>query len=429
MQMRRYQFDDQLAMEWLEKIGLAVLILLITWLLARAAKWAFAKLVDAVPFFRKGTSSGKSIGESLGTIVSLLIWLFGLLIILQVFNLGGVMSPVQTLLNNVMDFVPRLIGAGLIFFIGLIVARIVRDLVVTALQTVDFDKWANRGGVSTVTGNSAISKTIGTIVYVLIIIPVAILALDTLQLESVSRPASDMLRLILDAIPRIIGAAIVLGIGYVISKFVVQILQEILPGLGVDQAVQSMDVLPGTTRASTVIARVAQIAIMLFAAVAATRLLGFPELTRILDQILALGGRVVFGAVVILIGFLIANMLSRLIAGTGESNMAAQIVRWAAIILFTFMGLEFMGVGEDIVRLAFAALVIGGAVAAALAFGLGGRQAAGQLLEDLRRNPPSAPPPPATGRKPRGTPAAPGGKIVGPDGQPLTPDEPPTPLG
>ena len=47
----------------------------------------------------------------------------------------------------------------LVFFIGLMVARIVRDIIVTALRTVDFDKWANRGGVDTVTGNTAISTT------------------------------------------------------------------------------------------------------------------------------------------------------------------------------------------------------------------------------------------------------------------------------
>ena len=80
--------------------------------------------------------------------------------------------------------------AGLIFFIGMMVARIVRDLVVTMLQTVDFDKWANRGGVEGVTGNSAISKTIGTIIYVLIAIPVAIAALEQLGIDSISAPAS-----------------------------------------------------------------------------------------------------------------------------------------------------------------------------------------------------------------------------------------------
>ena len=77
---------------------------------------------------------------------------------------------------------------GLIFFIGIMVARIVRDLVVTTLQTVDFDKWPVTGGVDNVTGNAAISKTIGTIVYVLIAIPVAIAALEQLGIDLISAP-------------------------------------------------------------------------------------------------------------------------------------------------------------------------------------------------------------------------------------------------
>ena len=137
---------------------------------------------------------------------------------------------------------------------------------------------------------------------------------------------------------------------------------------------------------------------MLFAAIAATRLLGFPELTAILDEVLELGGRVVFGAVVIAVGFLIANLLARIIGGAGEGSMASTIVRYATIVLFTFMGLQFMGVGEAIVQTAFTALVIGGAAAAALAFGWGGRHVAGKVLEELHANPPKPKAPAA--RKP-----------------------------
>ncbi|MCB2074783.1 MAG: mechanosensitive ion channel [Novosphingobium sp.] len=387
MQIGNYAFDPVLAEAIAWKIVYAVVILVVTYFLAKAAKWAFAKLIDAVELLRKSTASGDSIGSSLGKIVSLLIWLFGLLAVLQVFDLGGVMTPVQTLLNNIMGFIPNLVGAGLIFFIGAMVAKIVRDIVVTALQTVDFDKWANKGGVDSVTGNPAISKTIGVIVYVLIIIPVAILALDALDLESVSAPASDMLRLILDSIPRIIGAAILLGLGYLISRFVANTLKELLPGLGADRALGDTGILPAGTTVSDLLARIAQVAIILFFAIAATRLLGFPELTAILDRILELGGRVVFGSVVVIVGFLIARVLVRLITGAGEANLAANIVKWATIVLFTFMGLEFMGVGDDIVRLAFGALVIGGAVAGALAFGLGGRDWASRQLQRWENKP------------------------------------------
>ncbi|WP_345721968.1 mechanosensitive ion channel [Qipengyuania intermedia] len=379
----RYRFDQQVAMELGEKLLYALIALVITWLAARAAKWAFAKLVDNVSFFNRGTGNGASLGESLGKIVGLLIWLFGLLIILNILELGGVAGPIDSLLENVVDFLPNLLWAGLIFFIGMMVARIVRDLVVTFLQTVDFDKWANRGGVDNVTGNTAISKTIGTIVYVLIAIPVAIAALERLQIESISRPLSGMLNTILLAIPNIIGAALLLGLAYLLSKFVLQIIKEVLPGLGVDRALADTGLMPDGTTASGIIGRIAQIAIILAAAIAATRLLGFPELTAILDQLLELGGRVIFGAVVIAFGFLIANLLARLISGDAGSSTAATIVRWATIILFVFMGLQFTGIGGMIPANALTILIGGVAVAGALAFGLGGRDWAARKLDQM----------------------------------------------
>ena len=383
MRFGNYRYDQDLALQIVEKVGLAALVLLVTWALARAAKWAFAKLVDNISFFQRGTGTGTSLGEALGKIVSLLIWLFGLLIILTVLGLGSVAGPVDSLLENVVAFVPRLVGAGLIFFIGMMVAKIVRDIVLTTLQTVDFDRWANRGGVDSMTGNTAISRTVATIVYAIIVILVAIMALDVLDISAISDPASDMLRMIFNAIPNIIGAAILLGIGYLISKFVVQILKEVLPGLGVDRALAETGMVGTGSTASGIIARVVQIAIILFFAIAATRLLGFPELTRILDQLLELGGRVVFGAVVIAFGFFIANLLARLIGGeTGESS-AAMIVKWATIVLFVFMGLQFTGIGGIIPGTALTIIVAGISVAGALAFGLGGRDWAARKLEQM----------------------------------------------
>ena len=386
MSIGNYRFDQGLAMEILEKVLIAAVILVVTWLLAKAAKWAFAKLVDNVSFLQRNTTSGESIGMQLGKIVGLLIWLFGLLGILQVLELGSVAGPINTLLDNVMDFIPNLIGAGILFFVGLMIARIARDLVVTALQTLNFDKWANKGGVDNVTGNTTISNTIGTIAYILIIIPVSIGALGVLDVAAISGPATSMLQIILAAIPNIIAAAVLLGIGYLISRFAAQIIGELLPGLGVDRSIAATGLLSDKTSASDVIAKIVQVAILLFFAIAATRLLGFPELTAILNEILALAGKVVFGAVVIGFGFLIANLLAKLIGGTAEgSGTAATVVRWATIVLFTFMGLSYTGVGDIITETAFSAIVVGMAVAGALAFGLGGREWAARKLEEWDR--------------------------------------------
>src|SRR5690606_2994084 len=88
------------------------------------------------------------------------------------------------------------------------------------------------------------------------------------------------------------------------------------------------------------------------------------------------GGRVLFGGALIAAGVMIAGLLRRTIgAGTMSS-----VVYWATIALFTAMGLSYMGIADSIVNLAFGAVVVGGAAAAALAFGLGGRDAAARQL-------------------------------------------------
>ena len=383
MRIGNYVFDPVLAQDIGRDVGLALVVLVIAWALAWAVKWTFARLIDRISLLQRDTGSGESIGVSLGKIVGLLIWLFALVVILDIFGLQGVTTPLNQMLNAVMGFIPNLVGAGLIFFIGHNMARIVKDLVVTALKTVDFDKWANKGGVDSVTGNSAITATIGTIVYVLIIVPVAIGAIDALGIDAVSAPATDMLGMILGAVPNIIIAGLLLGIGYLIGSFAATFLKDILDGLGVDRSVAAIEILPEGTSASGVIARIVQIAILLFAAIGAMRALGFPELTAILDAVLELGGRVVFGGVVIAVGFLIASLLARLVGGSGGGSLAGSVIKWATMVLFTFMGLEFMGVGEDIVRYAFGALAAGGAVAAALAFGLGGRDWAARQLDKI----------------------------------------------
>lgn len=380
MQIGNYAWDGDLAMQLAEKAVYAIAILVVTWALANAAKWAFEKLVGKISVLRRADGSGESVGASLGKIVSSLVWLFGLIAILQVLGLDSVGAPINSLLNDVMGFIPNIVGAALLLFIGLMIAGIVRDIAVTAMQSINLDKWANKGGVDEATGNATISKTLGVVIYALIAIPVVIGALGVLDIAAISGPATEMLALVMAAIPNIIAAGVLLAIGYLISTFVVSILSELLTGLGIDMPIAALGVLPGDTKASSVIARVAQIGIILFFAIAATKMLGFSELTSILDEVLAQGSSVLFGAVVIGVGFLIANVIAKFV---GAGTMQGMVVRYATILVFTFMGLAKMNVGEDIVQVAFSAVVIGLAVAGSLAFGLGGREWAAKKLEEM----------------------------------------------
>ncbi|NYI80451.1 mechanosensitive ion channel [Nocardioides panzhihuensis] len=409
------------------KVAAAIVILLVTWIIAKIVAWAFAKLTSKIPFLQKAGSDGDTIGKSLGSVAALLVWLFGLIALLDLFQLTAVLDPIKSLLDGVLGFLPNLIGAVFVFIIGALVAKVVRQLVETALGAVPFDKWLGSGSKlsgqvdKTVGVNAAadprdasapqsgaaaqIVKVIGLVLYAIIMIVVAIAALQILGISSISRPAELMLAMILAAIPKIIAAAILLGIGVVIARFAADVLGQIIDGLGFDRALHSMDVLPQGQSATPIVTKVIQIGIVLFFAVMAAQMLEFPQITRFIAEVLELGGRVVFGGAIIAAGVLIASVLAKIVPGS-----VSQILKYATIVLFVAIGLSFMGLADSIINLGFGAVVVGGAAAAALAFGLGGRDAAAKQLERLQSSgggssstspttpttPPTTPPPPQT---------------------------------
>ncbi|HMC92288.1 MAG TPA: mechanosensitive ion channel [Allosphingosinicella sp.] len=412
-----YWRDD--FMVWAPKIVSAILILILAWVLDRAAKWAIAKVVDRVPALRKHyeTDPGKTLGSLIGDIAFWLILLIGIMVALQPLRLGGVLEPVRQLTTNVFAYIPNVVGAGLIFFIGLIVARIVRRLVEGALLAANADGWLRKTGLSETAGTvpaspagaapavgaprSSISRSIGTVVFFLIMIPVTISALDALHIEAISGPATLMLRTILDSIPLVLGALILLAIGYFLGKLAKQAIEQLLPSMGFERAISALGVSTGPNATpSRTVGSVVMVAILIFFAIKAAELLQSPIIAAMLAQILELGSHVLFGAVIILGGVAIARIVSNLVTGAGSDGWLPAILRWSIIALAVAMGLRFMGLANEIVIIAFTAIIGSAAVACALAFGLGGRPTAHKLLERWTEAN-QVPVPPARPRAPR----------------------------
>lgn len=403
--------------DWLslvEKVVIALVILLVTWLVAKVAKWAIAKLVQRIPVLQRGEDKGESLGEGMGQIAALLIWLLGLVAVLQVFALEQVLQPVQQLLEVSLGFLPNVIAAGVIFFIGVVVARIVKQLIEATVGRVNFhglfkraQSTANRTSdaagapaagegaaeqsgysVEAAETNRRITSTLANVVFAVILIVVAIAALQVLGISAISDPATSMLNALLNAIPAIIAAALILGVGVLIAKFVGNLLESTLSSIGADRLAGSLGIEPRETSVSAILAKVGQVGIVLFFGIMAAQSLNFPEVTAILNEVLGLGGRVLFGAVIIGVGFFVASLLANAV-GDGA---ASSIIRYGTLALFVAMGLQYMGIADSIITLAFGAVVVGGALAAALAFGLGGRDAAARQLRKWEDGPgPKAP--------------------------------------
>jgi hypothetical protein len=389
-------------MNWGPKILIAVLILVATWAVARAVKWVIQRAIDRIPALKRHITGGpdETVGHQLGTIAKLIIWLVGIMAALQFLGFAQVLAPINELVTEIFAFLPHLIAAGLIFFVGLVVARIARRLVETVLVAANIDGLLARIGIGSTEGTvrtapeavppgaapattrASLAKAGGILVFALIIIPVAIAALQALGISSISGPATDMLNQILGAIPRIIAAALWLGIAFIAARFLKSIIEAVLPPTGFDDAIRSTGVLPTAAVPSRIVANIAMIVVILAASIEAARQLGGDEIAIFLAQITALGGKVIFGTLIIVAGIFLARIVSNLVgSGTGEGGFAQALVRYAIIALFTAIGLTFMGLADQIVMMAFGLILGAAAIATALAFGLGGRDAAARILE------------------------------------------------
>ena len=389
-------------MYWGPKILIAILILVATWIVARAVAWVLKRAIDRSPALKKhvtGTPE-ETVGHQLGTIAKLIIWLVGIMAALRFLGIGQILAPINDLVTQIFNFLPKLIGAGLIFFVGLIVARIVKRLVETVLIAANIDGLLARVGIGSTEGTlraapdavppgtapgatrSSLARAAGVLVFAVIIIQVAIAALQVLGIEAISRPAIDMLEQIYAALPNILAAALWIGIAFVIGRFVKTIVEAVLPPTGFDDAIRSTGVLPAAAFPSRIVANIAMIAIILGASIEAARRLGGDEIAIFLAQVTALGSKVIFGTLIIVVGILLARVIANLVgSGTGEGSFAQTIVRYAIIALFTAIGLTFMGLADQIVMLAFGLILGSAAIACAIAFGLGGRETAGRILD------------------------------------------------
>src|SRR3954447_4243358 len=428
-----YQVDKNAYLQaqlllWGPKVLIALLILVATWAVARAVKWMLQKAIDRTPALRRHMTGGpkETVGHQLGTIAKLLIWLVGIMAALRFLGVGQILAPVNSLLTEIFAFLPHVIAAGLIFFVGLIVARIVRQLVEAVLIASNIDGLMARLGIGSTEGTvrtspeavppgaapgatrASLARAAGVLAYALIIIPVAIAALQALGIESIAGPATAMLNEILAAIPRVLAAALWIGIAFIAARFLKTIIEAILPPTGFDDAVRSTGVLPAAAFPSRIIANIAMVAIILAASIEAARQLGGDEIAVFLAQVTALGGKVIFGTLIIVAGIFLARIIANLVgSGTGEGGFAQTIVRYAIIALFTAIGLTFMGLADAIVMMAFGLILGAAAVATALAFGLGGRDAAGRIADYWAGRivgRPVAPPPPKRIRSAAGEP-------------------------
>jgi len=383
---------------FLPRILAALALGLVAWIVARIIRRMVKEVLRRIHFdkklaettdsqVREGSASSSAVGEVSFWLVLLLF----LPAVLDTLALDGILEPVQGMLSKTLAFMPQLLSAAAIFVVGWFAAKILQRIVTNLLAAAGLDGASEKFGIAKALGDTTLSKVVGMIVHILVVIPVTVAALGALQLESVTKPASSLLSTLLNAVPAIFGATIVLSISYLVGRFVATLVSNILAGIGFNHVLVRLGLAKiepvNDDRAPAAIAgHIVLVAIMLFAAMEAADMLGFDRVSLMVADVTELAGRVLLGLFIVALGLLLGDLASKAIRGSEMKNgkALARFARVAILALVGSMGLQQMGLGEDIILLAFALTLGAGAIAFALAFGLGGREEAGKVLRDWR---------------------------------------------
>lgn len=324
------------------KIILAGIILAAGWLAAKIVRGVVSNLLAATGIDnlgrRIGLSSstapngGISLSDLAGTIVYILVLIPTAIAALTALDIEAISGPAISMLDQVSDFIPRLISAAAIFAVFYFAGRFLSELVTNLLSSAGFD------GI-----------------------------LEVLGLPEISAPTSS------PSTPPVSAYDSPTG--------------NTDPGMTTIQT-------PPTGHAKTpseIAGLVVLVAVVLLGVLQTTATLQLAQLTLIVQAILEISGQVLLGVVIFAIGIYIANLAFRLIksSSSSSSNMLAQAARISILAFVGAMALGQMGVAPNIVNLAFGLLLGAVAIAIAIAFGLGGREVAGtqlkEWLDELKR--------------------------------------------
>jgi len=384
--------------DFLPQLLMGIILVLVAWVVATLVKKAIVKGLEATGLADKlrnwgaanDQDEGRSMISAIGNIGYFLVWVLFLPGIFSVFGLDAIGRPITNMIDTALAFLPNIIGAIIILLLGFYAAKFVKNLVYNIAVAANLDRFLNK-----LTGSGAdtdsesvqenkhtIANVLANIVYILILIPIILAALDVLNIDTIAQPISDVLNTILQAIPNILVAVVLLAVGMALAKFAGDILTDLLRGTGFNKYSSYLK------RSSNIdidlaklVGQVVAFLIGLFFLVEALNVLNLAMLNGIIAAIIAYLPNVLFAAIIIGLAFIGGSMLASSIRKATGSKVAGAAVQYIIIAFGIFMALNQLNFATTIVNTAFMFVMGALAVGFALAFGLGGRDFARKQLE------------------------------------------------
>ncbi len=199
-------------------------------------------------------------------------------------------------------------------------------------------------------------------------------------------------------LPNILGAIIVFLIGWLIAALLGKLAAQIIRALRVDQILEKMRFKKSLERANLTldsgrfIGELVKWFFIIVFLMAATDILRLPQVTEFLKQILFYIPHLIVAVIILLVAVLVANFLQKLVrasveaAGLKSAGFLAGVTKWAILIFAVLAALLQLGIVPALIQTIFIGFVAALAISAGLAFGLGGKDLAAQVLSKLRKD-------------------------------------------
>jgi small-conductance mechanosensitive channel len=382
------QFLSNFTTDYLPRLIGAGVLLFIAWLVAAALRFLVIKGGALLKFDERVSKYAAlkeeeqvSFTDTLGAAIYWFTLLLFLPSVLSALGIQQIAVSLQLVFAQIFEYIPNVLGAGVIVLVGWFIARVVRQVVEGLLKAIGTDKAGQRVGLSE---ERSLSEIVGLILYISIFVVAIIAALDALDIPAITIPATQMLSTFINVIPNLIGAALILVVAYYVGRLIANLIKDLLSGIGLDTVPEKLGVTwSGTTTLSQWVGYLILVAIMLFAVVSATEMLGSDALTEIMNVFIAFFWKVVLGVVILVIGLYFANLAYKAVMKTGinNANFIGRLAQTAIVVFASAIALREVGVANEIINLAFGITLAAIGLAAALSFGLGTQKIAERELD------------------------------------------------
>jgi len=346
-------------------ILVALFILVVGLIIAKVIKKVIVKALSKIAALQRRNNDGSAtdLATPIASLVYFVIVLFVLIAALAAMGLTDVLEPLKSMANQFLSYIPNILGAGIVGYVGWILAKLVSEFVGAVLNKAD-----QHLAIRTGSTDFKVSKIGSAFVFAAILLHIAVAALSILDIEAISVPATAMIYKLMAAIPNIVAAGIILLVTWFVAPFVIFILTGILEGMNINSMPTRMGIqnlFNATFTPIKLICNTIMFFAMLAASTAAVEKLNIEVLSTIMAKALEFGGGILIGGVILIIGNFLSSVAHNHLAK--NSPGLANIARLAILGLVLAMGLRAMGLADNIVNMAFGFTLAAVAVAAALA--------------------------------------------------------------